>query len=152
MYELILVRNKNFCFNYKKIESIEVNKKILLVDDDIDFLIQIEIQLKKSGFEVKVSDNENDAEKLLSIFNPDLVITDLMIENFDAGFLLAYKIKKFNPNIPVIIVTGVTHELGFKFYAGTQEERQWIKADAILNKPIRYEQLLKEIYSHLNLD
>jgi DNA-binding response OmpR family regulator len=129
-----------------------VNKKILLVDDDIDFLNQIEIHLKNSGFDVAVSESEKDAEKLLPIFNPDLVITDLMIDNFDAGFLLAYKVKKFNPQIPVIIVTGVTHELGFKFYAGTQEERQWIKADAILNKPIRYEQLLKEIYTHLHLD
>ncbi len=68
-----------------------------------------------------------------------------MMENFDGGFWLSETVKKKNPNTPVIIVTSVTHELGLKFDTTTEDERSWIKADKLLNKPIRFEQLYKEI-------
>jgi DNA-binding response OmpR family regulator len=133
-------------------DTVRKNKTIMLIDDDIDFLNQNEIQLKQAGFDVVVAESQEDAENILKKFKPDLVISDLMMENYDAGFSIAYHIKKIDPKIPVIIVTGVTHELGFKFFTGTEEERSWIKADAMLNKPIRFEQLMKVINTHLHLD
>jgi hypothetical protein len=45
----------------------------------------------------------------------------------------------------VLLVTGVTSETGFEFDAQTSEERSWIKADGLLPKPIRYEQLIGEV-------
>jgi len=39
-----------------------------------------------------------------------------------------------------------------KFDASTKEERSWIKADLFLSKPIRHEQLLREIKRLLGLD
>lgn len=41
------------------------------------------------------------------------------------------------------MVTGVTGETGIEFDAATNEERAWIKADELLAKPVRPEQLLK---------
>lgn len=67
------------------------------------------------------------------------------MENMDGGFALAYHIKKKDPKIPVIIASGVTSETGIEFDAKTDEEKSWIKADAFLAKPIRFEQLEKEI-------
>ena len=46
---------------------------------------------------------------------------------------------------PVLLVTGVTGETGLEFDAATAEERRWVPADAVLPKPIRYEQLKAEI-------
>ena len=43
------------------------------------------------------------------------------------------------------MVTGVASETGIAFAATTAEERRWIKADARVDKPIRFEQLLREI-------
>lgn len=122
-----------------------LNKLALIVDDDIDFLNLLELQLKQAGFKVVAFESQDDAEQFLSNQKPDLVITDLMMENFDAGFALSYHVKKKYPDVPVILVTGVTHELGLKFNNDSAEEKSWIKADAVLNKPIRFEQLVKEI-------
>jgi CheY-like chemotaxis protein len=59
--------------------------------------------------------------------------------------MLCYRIKKQDPTIPVIMVTSVTSETGLDFDATTKEERSWIKADALLDKPVRFEQLQREM-------
>jgi CheY-like chemotaxis protein len=123
---------------------------ILLVDDDPDFLLQIQTRLQNEGFRVMTAEGQSEAENILKDLKPDLVISDLMMEHYDGGFGLAEHIKKSNPNIPIIICTSVTNELGFKFSTDTADQREWIKAEAVLNKPIRFEQLMKEIHKHLN--
>ena len=120
-------------------------KKILIVDDDIDLLFQLKMELESAGFEVVTAETGEEAEKHLAESSPDLAIVDLMIEQMDTGFVLCYHIKKRDPSIPVILVTGVTRETGMEFDAATDEERSWLKADAILAKPIRFEQLQREI-------
>lgn len=120
-------------------------KKVLLVDDDIDFLIQAEAKLKSGGYEIIKAQSQKEAEEILKKIKPDIAVLDLMMEHVDAGFSLAYRIKKEHPDLPVIIVTAVTSETGMDFDASTDEERSWIKADCFLQKPIRFEQLIREI-------
>ena len=123
------------------------NKKItvLVVDDDPDFLLQHEMLLQNAGFNVTTADSQKAAEESLDRQLPDLAVVDLMMENADGGFALCYHIKKRNPDIPVIIVTAVASETGLDFDTATAEERSWIKADALLTKPVRFEQLQREI-------
>ena len=123
-------------------------KTVLVVDDDIDFLTQLEINLKDAGFNVVTAEGQKQAEEYLTTNLPDLAIVDLMMEHPDGGFALSYHIKKKNPAIPVILVTAVTSETGLTFDASTDEERSWVKADAFLSKPIRFEQLLREIQKY----
>lgn len=123
-------------------------KMILVVDDDIDFLAQMEINLKGAGFDVVTAEGQQQAEAFLAKSRPDLAIVDLMMEHPDGGFALSYHIKKKDPKIPVILVTAVTSETGMTFDAATREERSWVKADAFLSKPIRFEQLLREIHKY----
>jgi CheY-like chemotaxis protein len=59
--------------------------------------------------------------------------------------VLCHHIRKQDPSIPVILVTSVNSETGMDFDMATGEDREWIKADALLAKPIRFEQLLGEI-------
>jgi two-component system, OmpR family, response regulator len=120
-------------------------KTILVVDDDPDFLLQQRMQLEAAGFRVLSADGQAKAEALLADEKPDLAILDLMMENFDAGFVLSHRIKKLHPGTPVILVTAVTSETGIAFDSANQDERSWIKADAILAKPIRFEELQREI-------
>lgn len=120
------------------------SKLILVVDDDPDFLDQMDIQLRSLGFRTVTADSQHKAEQILQEIKPDMAFLDLMMENLDAGFVLAHKIKKLDPAIPVILVTAVTSETGMEFDAATASERSWIKADAILPKPIRMEQLRSE--------
>jgi len=120
-------------------------KKVLVVDDDLDFLTQIQVNLEAAGFEVETAESQKQAEEYLEKNHPDVAVVDLMMEHPDAGFALSYHIKKKDPSIPVILVTAVTSETGLEFDAATDEERSWVKADAFLAKPVRIEQLLREI-------
>ena len=123
---------------------------VLIVDDDFDFRNQLEIQLKAAGYQVVAAEGQADAEKKLMDFCPDVAVIDLMMENTDGGFALCYHIKKLYPSVPVIIVTAVTSETGYEFDASTAEEKSWIKADRMLTKPVRFEQLDSEIQKLLN--
>lgn len=119
--------------------------EILLVDDDPDFLYQLKLQLEAEGHTVRSCEGQREAEQALCDKRPDLAILDLMMEHADDGFVLSHRIKRMDPKIPVIIITGVASETGLSFEAATREERSWIKADAILPKPVRFEQLQREI-------
>jgi len=123
----------------------EDKRTILLVDDDTDFLFQLQAEFTAAGYEVLTAPNGKQALEVLAGIRPDLCVVDLMMEKADMGFTLCYKIKKKDPSIPVIMVTSVTHETGIDFDATTQEERSWIKADALLDKPVRFEQLQREV-------
>lgn len=125
--------------------SSENKKTILIADDDIDLLAQTELLLKNAGYNVIAVEGQDDAERILQTVKPDMVITDLMMEAIDGGFSLAHYIKKKYPKCPVIIATGVTQETGMKFSVNTEEERSFIKADKILNKPVKHEVLLAEV-------
>lgn len=129
--------------------SEEMKKTILIADDDVDLLAQMELTLKNAGYHVIAVEGQDDAERILQTTKPDMVITDLMMEAIDGGFSLSYYIKKKYPKCPVIIVTGVTQETGMKFSTNSAEDRSFIKADLILNKPVKHEVLLAEVKRYL---
>jgi len=123
----------------------EKQKTILLVEDDYDFLEQMKIYLEASGYKTLQADSEKKALELINNESFDAAIMDLMMENQDSGFILSYKIKKRNEKIPVILVTAVTKETGYFFDKTNTEDSSWIKADAILHKDIRLDQLKLEL-------
>jgi len=125
--------------------------KVLLVDDDIDFLDLMKLQLERAGMEVETCESEAQARERLDRGLPDLAVLDLMMERQDAGFALAHRIKSEKADLPVILVTGVTAETGLLFGKQEEGERSWIKADVILAKPLRFEQLKGEIDRLLEL-
>ncbi|MEI6174225.1 MAG: response regulator [Bacteroidota bacterium] len=121
------------------------NITILIVDDDQDYLFQLESKIKHFGFKTITAESQQEAEKLLEKTKPDLAILDLMMENEDSGFILCYKMKKKYPDVPIIIATGVAAETGINFDINDENNRKWIKADRFLDKGIRTERLREEI-------
>ncbi len=126
-------------------------KNILIVDDDIDYLNQLEIQLNSLGYEVQMANSEKEAESMLEEGEPDLAIIDLMMENKDSGFILSYKMKKKYPVLPIIIASAVTSETGLNFSLDTEEDKKWIHADKFIEKGIRKDQLEREINKLLKI-
>ena len=121
--------------------------KILLVDDDIDLLEQNKMMLESKGFQVITAESGEEGWQKFQKEKPDAAIVDLIMEQYDAGFILCYKIKKTNhgKKIPVYILTSATYDTGFKFSASTEEEKEWIKSDGILNKPVVVEELISKL-------
>ncbi len=126
-------------------------KNILIVDDDIDYLNQLEFQVKSMGYAVITANSQKEAENLIGKQEPDLAIIDLMMENKDSGFILSYKMKKRYPAMPIIIASAVTSETGLNFGLESEEDRKWIHAEKFIEKGIRKDQLEREIKKLLKL-
>jgi CheY-like chemotaxis protein len=122
-------------------------KKILLVDDDIDLLEQNRVILESKGYKVVIGDSGKKGWEIFKSEKPDAAVIDLIMEEHDSGFILSYKIKKdpHGKNIPVFILTSATYLTGFKFGASTAEEKEWIKCDALLNKPVEINELIQKL-------
>jgi two-component system OmpR family response regulator len=123
----------------------EATKRVLLVDDDVDILEQLGLLFKADGFEVKTAGSRAEGEDALLGFHPDLCVFDLMMEEMDAGFVLANTAKKIYPDVPVILLTAVASATGMDFRPRSATARAWVKADTILDKPVRPEQLRAEV-------
>lgn len=126
-------------------------KRILITDDDYDYLFQLKTAIQEMGFEVITAETQKEAETILEKTRPDLAILDLMMENQDSGFILCHKIRNRYPDVPIIIASAVTAETGMIFDVASKQEQDWIKADLFLDKGIRMDQLQREINKLLKL-
>ena len=120
-------------------------KNILVVDDDPDILEQLRAVLSGAGYGVSTAGGEKEAEERLTWARPDLVIVDVMMEHQDSGFMLGHQIKRLYPGTPVIILTSVAAATGLEFPVEPEAQRPWVKADLLLNKPVRPESLRTEV-------
>ncbi len=122
-------------------------KNILLVDNDKDFLILLKDEIKKcfQNWKIRMAISRLEANQILNHYSPDIVISEIMLEEIDDGLVLTYDIKKKNSSTLVIILTAVTSKTGIEFDLINPFEKVWIKADAILYKPVRIEQILSKL-------
>jgi CheY-like chemotaxis protein len=84
-------------------------KKILCVDDEPMNLMIIEVNLMAQGYEVHKANDGLSAIQMVKDISPQLVLLDIMMPGMD-GIATLKEIKKIDPNVPVIMVTGVTDE------------------------------------------
>ena len=77
--------------------------KILVVDDNADIRELLEILLTSEGYDVTLASS---GEQALQLLHPelDLVILDIMMPELD-GFSAAREIRKFRPNLPIILLS-----------------------------------------------
>ena len=78
---------------------------ILIVDDEPSILQTLSGLLSDEGFEVTTAANGYEALKIIEAESPDLVLLDIWMPGID-GIETLKEIKKENPTIQVIIITG----------------------------------------------
>jgi CheY-like chemotaxis protein len=116
-------------------------KKVLVIDDDPDVLDQVSMVLRSRGYAVLAASSRAEGEEMLLQTQPDLCVCDLMMEDMDSGFVLCHTAKKLYPDVPVILLTGVTATTGISFRTQDARGRAWIDADLVLDKPVRPDEL-----------
>lgn len=80
------------------------NKKLLWVDDEIDLLRSHIIFLTEKGYDVDTATNGEDAITMVREKKYDLLFLDEMMAGM-GGLETLSKIKSFNPDIPVVMIT-----------------------------------------------
>jgi CheY-like chemotaxis protein len=119
--------------------------RILLVDNDVDFIDLNKAVLENNGFEVVVAYSSREAMDKVRFEQPDLIVLDLMMESHDSGFGVARSLKAdpIYRNIPILMITAVKGETGYDF--SQDLDGYWMKTDDYLNKPVAPEDLVKRI-------
>ena len=80
------------------------NPKILLVDDDTQFLEATEYMLKYENYEVITAKNGEEAVKKYKESSPDIVLMDLKMPVMN-GYDAFFKIKKDSPNAKIVFTS-----------------------------------------------
>jgi two-component system, NtrC family, nitrogen regulation response regulator NtrX len=78
---------------------------ILIVDDEPSILQSLSGILSDEGFEALTAANGYEALKVIEEESPDLVLLDIWMPGLD-GIETLKEIKKYNPHIQVVIITG----------------------------------------------
>ncbi len=128
-------------------EAKSMNKppSILFIDDDVNYVAVIKPMLQSKGYDVDAVHNKAEAIRKLEMFTPDLILLDIMMEKLTDGFDICYKLKHDpqTKKIPVLAVSNITAETGFRFSPATDGE--YFEADDYLQKPVEPSALLGRI-------
>ncbi len=87
----------------------EIAKKIVIVDDDIDIITVVESILTAKGYQVLSANDKKEGLELIKRQKPDLAILDVMMTTPFEGFELAEELASDEnlKNMPVIIQTSI---------------------------------------------
>ncbi|MCD6520179.1 MAG: response regulator [Anaerolineae bacterium] len=122
--------------------------RILIVDDDPDFVEATRMILEKEGFEVQTASNGEEALKSMLVRPPSLVILDIMMEGVLDGWDASWRIRS-NPqlhNVPILVVSSITASDYLNLFP-TDEDNL---IDNFLSKPVAPEKLIAEVRRLLN--
>jgi len=126
----------------------ERNPKILLVDDDPDFVEATKTVLESKAYEVSVAYDGDEGLRKAREEKPDLILLDIIMPVED-GFTAAEKLKK-DPElsrIPVIILTSFTLRHGETSIPLSRGFT--LEAEDYIDKPISPEELLRRVEQQL---
>ncbi len=122
------------------------NAKIMIVDDDPDYIDVVKTILEREQYTVVTAGNKIEGMEKIRAEKPDLAILDVMMNAWQDGFEMSRQLKKdpqFN-NMPILMLTAVDNRtgIGFKSTAG---DPTWLPVDVFLDKPVEPDVLLSEV-------
>jgi len=120
-----------------------MGKRILLVDDELDFSELVQYRLSDCGYQFATATNSTDALNSAWDRPPDLILLDLLLPDLDG--LSVCEIFTRHPatqNIPIIMITAVGTDV-------TRYSAQVAGARDFFAKPVDFERLKSTIASIL---
>ena len=112
-------------------------RRILLIDDDETIIAPFQLILQKEGYQVDTASTGRQALEKARETEYQMVISDIVLPDI-RGIEVAKKIREFNRNIRLIIITG------FPDLADSLETID-LGIDEILIKPIKPDELLRAV-------
>jgi CheY-like chemotaxis protein len=124
--------------------------RILVVDDDRDFVAAVRSLLEGNSYEVAAAYNKDEAMAMVQSARPDLILLDIMMEGFTDGFAVCRKLKydRRLKDIPVIVVSSISTRMGLRVPA--RSDLDDFPADDFVEKPVASAELLERVAKLLN--
>lgn len=122
-------------------------KRVLLVDDDADFVAMNRAVLEKHGYQVAVAYRGAECMEQVRASRPDLIVLDVMMATRSEGFNVSRDLRNSEQtkNIPLLLVSAVNATVPYKF----GPDSTWLPVDRFIEKPVAPQQLLDEVKSLL---
>ena len=123
-------------------------KRVLMVDDDPDFVLTTKIILESGGYDTRTAANDKEALAQLEKEKPDIILLDVMMKTIGDGVWLGQKIKgdERYGDIPILMITAVNKESGTSsFHLDPNADGNYLPVDGFLEKPVEPEVLLREV-------
>lgn len=121
-------------------------KRLIIVDDDPDFVSGIKSVLEKADYKVDTAYNPKDGFQALQAGQYDLLLLDIMMGRGAEGIALARKISK-DPKlreIPILIITSIREQIAFLF-PGQAVHPNFVDVDELVEKPVEPKFLLEKV-------
>ena len=119
-------------------------KKILIVEDDIDFADATKLILESKSYDVIVAHDGKEGLKKAQTAEPNLIILDVMMPEMD-GYEVCAKLKsdpKYQ-HIPILLLTAVGEAIPTTKY--TLEMGMKTEADDYIPKPVEPMELVERV-------
>jgi Lrp/AsnC family transcriptional regulator for asnA, asnC and gidA len=117
--------------------------RILVVDDDPDFVEVTRLALVTEGFEVSSASNGEEALASMRVIKPDLIILDIMMQGVLDGLRTGQEIRSNGDlrTVPILMVSSITKSS----FAGLLPGGKDLPADNFLEKPVDPPLLVAEV-------
>lgn len=124
----------------------EKKTKLLIIDDDPDFVEGIVSILEKANYEVDARYNPDDGFETLKSGSYDLLLLDVLMGRGAEGIMIARKIGKDEKlrEIPILIITGMREQIAFLF-PGQPVHPSFVPTDELIEKPVKPDLLLEKV-------
>jgi CheY-like chemotaxis protein len=99
--------------NLAKAKKMQAKSRVLVVDDEPDFLKMIKVRLEANNYEVITASNGKEAIEKFKSEKPAMVLLDIIMPGLD-GIKVLESIRKMNKKIPVFIVTAFSGKERFR--------------------------------------
>ena len=122
------------------------SKRLLIIDDDPDFVDGIKTILQTAGYEVEAVYNPKDGIQALQTQSYDLLLLDIMMGRGAEGIMIARKMRKDARlrELPVLIITGIREQIAFLF-PGEPVHPRFVAVDELVEKPVEPKLLLERV-------
>ncbi|MBN2506543.1 MAG: response regulator [Verrucomicrobia bacterium] len=121
-------------------------KRLLIIDDDPDFVAGLKAILVKAKYDVDVAYNPKSGLQALRTKAYDLLLLDVMMGRGAEGIMIARKLGK-DPtlrDLPVLIITGIREQMAFLF-PGQAVHPHFVPVDELVEKPVEPKLLLEKV-------
>ncbi len=118
--------------------------RVLLIDDDVDFVAIHKAYLEGAGFDVITAYDAEEGLALAREEKPDIVVLDYMMARPTEGSIVAIEMKEDAElkNIPILLLTSVRAKHP---WWGVNKSESYLPVDVLLDKPVSAEQLAAEV-------
>ena len=121
-------------------------KKVLLVDDDPDFVEAVRVIVESGGYDVRVAYDGQEGLEAVAEEKPDLIVLDVMMPVMNGHAACArLKADPETAKIPIILLTAVADRVTTSTY--THRDMLESEAEDYMPKPVEPAELLTLIKS-----